>query len=75
MTTDNTPPLTGIARRKRIDAGVPRKSNMDQFADTFRRMTPSEQSTALEVLRQIQRLKLPIEKETTDADDAGRKDA
>lgn len=52
----DTPPLSGIARRKRADAGVPRKSAMDQFTDLFRRMSKSEQSTALEVLRQIQRL-------------------
>jgi hypothetical protein len=63
--TDNTPPLSGIARKTRVDKGISRKSNMDQFADTFRRMTASEQSTALEVLRQIQRLKLPIEREET----------
>ena len=57
--SDQTPPLTGIARAKRKDAGVPRKSNLDAFCDSFRRMSASEQSTALEVLRQLQRLKLP----------------
>ena len=54
-----TPPLSGIARKKRSDAGVPKKSTMDTFCDLFRRMSASEQATALEVLRQIQRLGLP----------------
>jgi hypothetical protein len=61
---DALPPLNGIARKKRSDAGIPRKSSMDSFADTFRRMSASEQSTALEVLRQIQRLSTLSEKET-----------
>jgi hypothetical protein len=63
---DNLPPVNGIARKTRADKGVLRKSSMDTFADLFRRMSPSEQSTALEVLRQIQRLSevTPIEKET-----------
>lgn len=51
------PPLNGIARKKRSDAGVLRKSSMDTFCDLFRKMSQSEQSTALEVLRQIQRVK------------------
>ena len=55
----DTPPLTGIARKKRSDAGVMRKSSLDTFCDLFRRMTASEKSTALEVLRQIQRLETP----------------
>ena len=54
--TDQLPPLNGIARRKRSDAGILRKSPLDTFCDLFRRMSPSEQSTALEVLRQIKRL-------------------
>ena len=49
-------PVTGIARKKRSDAGVLRKSTFDNFVDLFREMSPSQQSTALEVLRQIQRL-------------------
>ena len=56
---NSLPPLNGIARKKRSDAGVLRKSSFDTFVDSFRRMTKSEQSTALEVLRQIQRLGLP----------------
>jgi hypothetical protein len=62
--TDQLPPLNGIARKKRSDAGVLRKSSMDTFADLFRRMSKSEQSTALEVLRQIQRLGFPELQET-----------
>lgn len=54
--SNNLPPVTGIARKRRADAGVLRKSSMDTFADLFRRMSRSEQATALEVLRQIQRL-------------------
>lgn len=56
---ENLPPVNGIARKKRSDAGVLRKSSMDTFCDIFRRMTPSEKSTALEVLRQIQRVETP----------------
>ena len=57
--TDQLPPLNGIARKTRADKGVARKSSMDTFCDLFRRMSPSEQATALEVLRQIQRLGAP----------------
>jgi len=42
---------------------------MDTFADLFRRMSKSEQSTALEVLRQIQRLALPGEPQEAQKDD------
>jgi hypothetical protein len=59
--------LNGIARKKRSDAGVLRKSTFDNFVDLFREMSPSQQSTALEVLRQIQRLgapQLPTDHET-----------
>lgn len=49
-------PLSGISRKKRSDAGVLRKSRMDTFCDLFRKMSQSEQSMALEVLRQIQRV-------------------
>ena len=59
------PPITGIARRKRSDAGVLRKSSMDTFCDLFRRMSRSEQTTALEVLRQIQRVIPPLSKSET----------
>lgn len=51
----HTPPLNGIARAKRRDAGISRKSRMDTFCDEFRRMTADEQATALEVLRQLKR--------------------
>ncbi len=59
MSETTTPPLSGIARKRRSDAGISRKSTMDAFCDLFRRMSASEQATALEVLRQIQRLGLP----------------
>jgi hypothetical protein len=59
MSEPGTPPLSGIARQTRSDKGVPRKSSMDAFCDLFRRMSKSEQATALEVLRQIQRLGAP----------------
>ena len=49
-------PVSGIARKSRSDKGVIRKSTLDTFCDLFRRMSPSEQATALEVLRQLQRL-------------------
>lgn len=57
--TDQLPPLNGIARKTRSDKGIARKSSMDSFVDFFREMTPSQQETALEVLRQIQRLGAP----------------
>lgn len=60
---DNLPPLSGASRATRSDKGTPRKSSMDAFADTFRRMSPGEQQTALEVLRQLQRVRVPVEKE------------
>ena len=55
-TGTSLPPLNGIARKTRSDKGIARKSSMDSFVDFFREMTPSQQETALEVLRQIQRL-------------------
>jgi len=58
-TGTSLPPLNGIARKTRADKGVLRKSTFDTFVDLFRKMSPSEQATALEVLRQIQRLGAP----------------
>lgn len=60
------PPLSGIARATRRDKGVARKSAMDAFCDLYRRMTPGEQATAQEVLRQITRAQLPQTKEAED---------
>lgn len=57
------PPLNGIARKTRADKGIARKSTFDTFVDLFRRMSPSEQSTALEVLRQIQRVSQVVTEE------------
>jgi hypothetical protein len=65
------PPLNGIARKTRVDKGIARKSAMDTFADLFRRMTASEQATAMEVLRQIQRIGATQE-ELKRGDDDGR---
>jgi hypothetical protein len=65
------PPLSGIARATRRDKGVARKSTFDAFVDLYRRMSPSEQATALEVLRQISRIGAPQLKEVEDANDAG----
>ena len=74
-------PVSGIARKSRSDKGVIRKATLDAFCDLFRRMSPSEQATALEVLRQLQRLgRAGYEKEdtnepNTDAQQLGRGDA
>lgn len=71
-----TPPLTGIARKRRSDAGVIRKSSMDTFADLFRRMSAGEQDTALEVLRQLKRSgnALPPTEETGDNPEQQRRE-
>ena len=67
------PPLSGIARKKRSDAGTLRKSSMDTLCDSYRRMSPAEQQTALEVLRQISRIGAPqLTRKAEDAtNDAG----
>ena len=61
------PPLSGIARKKRSDAGTLRKSRMDTCTDIFLRMSTPEQHTAIEVLRQIARIGVPQIKEADDA--------
>jgi hypothetical protein len=58
MTDTNLPPVSGIARKQRSDKGVPRSSTMDEFYDRFRRLDAAQQTTALEVLRQLQRAQL-----------------
>ena len=60
-------PVSGIARKSRSDKGVVRKSTLDTFCDLFRRMSPSEQATALEVLRQLQRFGHEKEDNSPDA--------
>lgn len=62
MSDPGVPPLSGLARKRRSDSGVPRKSDFDNFVDLFRRMSKGDQSTALEVLRQVQRLGQPQSK-------------
>ena len=58
--SDPTPlPLSGIARKKRSDAGTARKTTFDAFVDLYRQMSPGQQQTALEVLRQISRIGAP----------------
>jgi hypothetical protein len=55
--------------------------SVDTFCDRFCRMSPSEQATALEVLRQLQRLghagyeKEDTNEPNTDAQQLGRGDA
>jgi hypothetical protein len=66
-------PVSGIARKSRSDKGVSRKSTLDAFCDLFRWMSLSEQATALEVLRQLQRLgHAGYEKEDDSTDAAAR---
>lgn len=50
---DQLPPVSGIARKQRSDKGVPRTSTMDDFYARFRALDAGQQSTALEVLRQL----------------------
>jgi hypothetical protein len=53
--TDQIPPLTGIARRKRKDAGIPRRSTLDAMYNTFADLTPAQQRGVLEILGVIHR--------------------
>ena len=52
-TSENLPPITGIARKQRSDKGVPRTSTMDDFYARFRRLDAEQQKNALETLRQL----------------------
>jgi len=52
-TSENLPPVSGIARKQRSDKGVPRTSTMDDFYARFRGLDAGQQATALEVLRQL----------------------
>jgi len=49
------PPISGIARRKRKDAGIPRRSTLDAVYDTFADLTPAQQRGVLEILGVIHR--------------------
>jgi len=53
--SEPTPPLSGIARRKRSDAGVPRRSTLDNLYDIFADLTPEAQRGVLEILGVIHR--------------------
>ena len=74
-------PVSGIARKSRSDKGVIRKSTLDTFCDLFLRLSRRQQGTALEVLRQLQRLdragdeKEDTNESNTDAQQLGREDA
>lgn len=63
--TDNLPPKTGIARAPRSDKGVGRKNPIDALADAYRKLSPVQRIAWAEVQRQIDRLKMPAEKEET----------
>ena len=49
------PPLKGIARRKRKDASIPRRSALDVLYDLFSDLTPDAQRGVLEILGVIHR--------------------
>jgi hypothetical protein len=49
------PPVTGIARRKRVDAGVPRTSTMDSFYDRFMDLGTAQQRVVIDVLSTLHR--------------------
>ena len=55
MSDPTPPPLSGISRRKRKDAGIPRRSTLDAMYDTFADLTPAQQRTVLEILSVIHR--------------------
>jgi hypothetical protein len=55
MSDPTPPPLSGIARRKRKDAGIPRRSTLDAMYDTFADLTPAQQRGVLEILGVIHR--------------------
>lgn len=50
-----TPALNGIARKRRSDAGVPRRSTLDALYDMFADLTPDAQHGVLEILGAIHR--------------------
>jgi hypothetical protein len=60
-TSENLPPITGIARKQRSDKGVPRTSSMDEFYARFRGLDAGQQKTSLEVLRQLHLAKADAE--------------
>jgi len=72
--TDNLPPVTGLARAQRRDKGVARKNPIDALAESYRKLSPVQRVAWAEVQRQIDRLKMPAEKEPNADDTAGRKD-
>lgn len=51
------PPRSGIARKKRSDAGQPRRSTLSALYDAFSDLPVSEQVGALEVLQELHRQK------------------
>jgi hypothetical protein len=49
------PPVSGIARRRRSDAGIPRASTMDALYDRFLDLTLEQQRVTLDVLTILHR--------------------
>lgn len=52
---DQTPPITGIARKTRSDKGQPRKSKTATLADQFMDMPAAERCTTLTLLAELHR--------------------
>lgn len=52
---DSMPPISGIARRKRSDAGVSRTTSVDGICDKFLDLPVDQQRIVLEVLRALHR--------------------
>ena len=62
----------GLARKTRADKGVPRRSTMDPWYDTFMALTPEQQRASIDVLealhRQIMRGKIVAPEAPGDVD-------
>ena len=60
------PAISGIARKKRSDAGTPRISSIDYICDKFVDLTPESQRALISVLealhRQVTRGKIAVTK-------------
>jgi hypothetical protein len=53
--SEGLPPLNGIARKKRADKGIPRRSTLDAMYDQFADLTCEQQRGVLEILGVIHR--------------------
>ena len=47
------PPTSGIARKKRSDAGIPRISPVTEIVRRFRQLSPEARATLLEALEAL----------------------